>query len=161
VLLAAKKESPDFPEDTAQYETARLEQRVDHFGRLTAQTTKGTLTVTSRSGHFIQLSEPELVSQAIRRVLSVASTHPELERFVGTYPLSSDFVITISRDADRLVAQATGQPALAMVAASPTTFAIADVAATIEFEVDAAGRATALVLVQGGKRQRAPRRRLE
>ena len=54
---------------------------------------EGTLVHTSKSGHFIHATEPELVVWAIQRVLSSAATHPELERFVGEYVLAPTFSI--------------------------------------------------------------------
>ncbi len=83
-----------------------------------------------------------------------------LQRFVGEYPLAPNFVITVTRVSDRLMAQATGQPAFELFAESPTKFFLKVVDAQVEFETDAAGEITGLVLVQGGLRQRAPRRRV-
>jgi len=40
---------------------------------------------------------------------------------------------------------------------SPTTFSVKVVGAVIEFEIDATGNVTGLVLVQNGARQRAPK----
>jgi D-alanyl-D-alanine-carboxypeptidase/D-alanyl-D-alanine-endopeptidase len=81
-----------------------------------------------------------------------------LERFVGEYPFAPTFVLTIRRDGDHLVAQATGQPALELFAESPTTFFFRAVDAQLEFATDAAGAVTGLVLVQNGIRQPAPKR---
>ena len=61
----------------------------------------------------------------------------------------------ITREDDKLLLQATGQPAFAMAAESPTSFSIKTVGAVIEFETDATGNVTGLVLVQNGVRQRA------
>jgi hypothetical protein len=134
-----------------------LDQRIDHFGRLARRSAKGTLVLTTKSGHFIHGSEPELVVWAIRRVLAMAKPHPELDRFVGQYPFTPTFVITITRDDDKLMLQATGQQSFALAAESATTFTLQMVGAKIEFETDAAGNATGLVLVQNGMRQRAPK----
>ena len=71
-----------------------LDQRIDHFGRLVRRGGKGTLIVTTKSGHFIHGSEPELVVWAIRRVLTMAKPHPELDRFVGRYPFTPNFATT-------------------------------------------------------------------
>lgn len=81
-----------------------------------------------------------------------------LERFVGEYPLAPTFVITVRREGDRLFAQATGQPAFELFAASPTTFFLRVVDAQLEFQTDAAGTVTGLVLMQNGVRQPAPPR---
>jgi pimeloyl-ACP methyl ester carboxylesterase len=163
VLLAGKPDAvqpgaPPFPGGYDAYHAATQAQRIEHFSRLTSQKTKGTFIVTSRSGHFIHMSEPELALWAIRRVVSLAMPRPELDRFVGEYPLAPTFAITITRDDDKLVLQATGQPAGAMSQESATTFAIKPAGVVIEFETDAAGKVTALVLLQGGQRHRAPKK---
>jgi hypothetical protein len=145
------------PGDYQRYFRATLEQRIEHFGGLTARATTGTLALTTKSGHFIQASEPDLAVWAIRRVLSSATPHAELERFVGQYQLAPTVTITITRDAARLSLQLTGQPALAMVAESTTRFAIRSASAAIEFEIDSAGNVNGLALIQNGMRHRAPR----
>lgn len=61
-----------FPGDFERYFQAGMKQRVDHFSRLAQRATQGTLVLTSKSGHFIQASEPELVVWAIRRALASA-----------------------------------------------------------------------------------------
>ena len=147
--------SAGFPGDFNRFCQAMLDQRIEHFGRLARRGTNGTLVLTTKSGHFIHGSEPELVVWAIRRVLAMAKPHPELDRFVGQYPFSPNFAITITRADDKLMLQATGQQAFALAAESTTTFTPQMVGAKIEFETDAAGNATALVLVQNGMRQRA------
>jgi pimeloyl-ACP methyl ester carboxylesterase len=161
VLLAGKGEAgpaaAGFPGDFNRFFQALMDQRIDHFGRLARRGAKGTLVLTTKSGHFIHGSEPELVVWAIRRVLAMAKPHPELDRFVGQYPFTPAFAITITRDDDKLMLQATGQQMFALAAESATTFTLQMVGAKIEFETDAAGNATALVLVQNGMRQRAPK----
>ena len=62
------------------------------------------------------------------------------------------------RDGDHLFAQATGQPAAELFADSPTTFFLRVVDAQIEFQTDASGMVTGLVLFQNGRRLPAPKR---
>jgi pimeloyl-ACP methyl ester carboxylesterase len=161
VLLAGKRQplppNVNFPGDYDRFFQATLRQRLDHFGGMAQRASNGLLLLSSTSGHFLQLSEPTLVTMGIRRVLSAATPRAELQRFVGEYPLAPTFVITITRDGDKLMLQATGQPALPLTAESATTFSIGMVSAKIEFETDAAGNVTALTLVQNGARQRAPK----
>jgi pimeloyl-ACP methyl ester carboxylesterase len=161
VLLAGKSQplppSLTFPVPFDRYFQALLEQRRDHFARLTGRAAKGTFIETSKSSHFIHMTEPELLTWAIQRVLSSTASHADLDRFVGEYRLAPSFAIAITRDGDRLFAQATGQAAFALSADTPTKFSLSVVDAQIEFETDAAGKVTALVLVQNGRRQRAPK----
>jgi len=73
-----------------------------------------------------------------------------LEKYTGRYQLAPTFVITITRDGDRLYAQATGQPRAEVFAASEREFFYKVVDAQITFVVDANGRATSIVLHQNG-----------
>ena len=105
------------------------------------------------------MTEPDLVVWAIQRVLASARAYPELERFVGEYVLAPAFSIAITRDVDKLFAQATGQPAFRLDAESATTFSLKLVDAQLEFEVDDAGNVAGLVLVQNGRRLPGPKKR--
>lgn len=73
-----------------------------------------------------------------------------LDAFVGEYSLAPQFTITVTREGDHLVAQATGQPKFTLYAESPTGFFLKDVDAQITFVRGADGRVTGLVLHQGG-----------
>jgi hypothetical protein len=110
---------------------------------------------TSKSSHFIHLSEPETLVRAVQRVMAASSTRVDLDRFIGEHPRSPAFKITITRDGDRLFAQATGQQAFPLYSESATTFSLRVVDATMEFQVDAAGAVTGLVVAQNGQRVRA------
>jgi serine-type D-Ala-D-Ala carboxypeptidase/endopeptidase len=80
-----------------------------------------------------------------------------LDGYVGNYELFANFILTVSRDRTQLFAQATGQPRFALYPKSSVEFFYKIVDAQITFETDSQGRATALVLHQGGRDQRAPR----
>jgi pimeloyl-ACP methyl ester carboxylesterase len=77
VLLGGKRDpSPPgqtFPGDMDVYFKAGMEQRIAHFGRMMQQKTDGKLLLTSKSGHFVHSSEPDLVVAAIRQALSAAA----------------------------------------------------------------------------------------
>jgi len=77
------------------------------------------------------------------------------EDFVGRYPLTADFVITISSDGDALFGQATGQPRFKMKDKSTDRYTIEGVDAEIEFVRGNRGAVEALVLHQNGAAQRA------
>lgn len=81
-----------------------------------------------------------------------------LDRFVGDYPLAPTFVMAVRRDGAVLTLQATGQPAFRIFPEAPTKFFLKVVDAQLEFETDATGAVTGVVLVQNGMRQRAPKR---
>ena len=157
VFLIAGKPQPlppaaTFPGDYDRYSRANLEQRLDHFSKLSQRASKGTLVHSSKSGHFMHSTEPELLVWAIQRVLASSATHPELERFVGEYILAPKVSMMITRDGERIFGQLTGQPAFQLYADSSTTFSLKVVDAQVEFEVDSAGNVTGLVLAQNGRR---------
>ena len=89
---------------------------------------------------------------------AIALAPAALDRLVGDYPLSPQFVMAVRRDGDHLTVQATNQPSFAIFPESPTKFFLKSVDAQLEFEVDSAGNATAVTLVQNGARQRAVKR---
>ncbi len=80
VLLGSKRgpvpPGNAFPGDFERYFQAGMKQRLDHFGRLVQGAAQGSLVLTSKSGHFIQASEPELVVWAIRRALAQLGNAP-------------------------------------------------------------------------------------
>ncbi len=81
-----------------------------------------------------------------------------LEGYVGQYAIGPTFVITISREGDRLFLQATGQPRFPIFAETETRFFLKVVDAQITFVENASGKTVELVLHQNGMDQRAARR---
>ncbi|MEO9197558.1 MAG: DUF3471 domain-containing protein [Antricoccus sp.] len=79
-----------------------------------------------------------------------------LDSYVGTYRLSPEWTIEITRESDQLHAQLTGQPAYPVYASANDKFFYTAVDAAISFERDETGRVVALVLHQHGN-HRAPR----
>jgi len=73
-----------------------------------------------------------------------------LEQYTGTYQLTPNFAIAITRAGNQLFLQATAQPKFPLFAESSTEFFLKVVDAQVTFVVDAAGRATSLVLHQNG-----------
>jgi serine-type D-Ala-D-Ala carboxypeptidase/endopeptidase len=74
----------------------------------------------------------------------------KLELLAGSYAISPAFVLTVSRDGDRLYVQATAQPRFRVYAESPLSFFYKVVEARIVFEPGEDGRATRLTLHQNG-----------
>lgn len=73
-----------------------------------------------------------------------------LDSYVGTYQLTPNFSITISREGDRLFEQATNQPKFEIFPEGDKDFFLKVVDAQISFVTDSAGHVTSLVLHQGG-----------
>ena len=70
--------------------------------------------------------------------------------YLGQYQLAANFILTITRQGDKLFAQATGQPKFQIFPESEREFFLKVVDAQITFETDSTGRATSLTLHQNG-----------
>jgi CubicO group peptidase (beta-lactamase class C family) len=80
-----------------------------------------------------------------------------LEGYVGNYELAPKFILTVTREGDRLMTQATGQGKVPIFAESEREFFAKLVDAQITFLTDAQGRASELILHQGGRDMHAKR----
>ncbi|MEP0915725.1 serine hydrolase [Leptolyngbya sp. DQ-M1] len=86
--------------------------------------------------------------------------NPKLyEPYVGRYELSPNFILTITKEGDRLFAQATGQPMIELFPESETRFFTKEVDAQITFIKDQQGQVTQLILHQAGQDSAAKRLR--
>ena len=74
-----------------------------------------------------------------------------LERYVGVYEIAPTFSINVTRRGVQLFGQATGQPELELFAESEKSFFLKVVDAQVEFQTDAEGKTTGLILHQGGR----------
>jgi len=81
----------------------------------------------------------------------VVVTPEILQTFVGKYQLAPSFIITITRDDEKLMAQATGQPGFEIFPMSETKFFYKVVDAQITFNLNEAGEVESLTLHQGGR----------
>ena len=110
--------------------------------------------------HLLDAKSPLLSAQQLQSPATRvhASIDPAtFDRYVGRYQLAPAAVITMTRDGGRFFTQLTGQPVLEVFPESATTFFLKVVDAQLTFEVEGQGRATAVVLRQNGRDQRAPR----
>jgi CubicO group peptidase (beta-lactamase class C family) len=77
--------------------------------------------------------------------------------YVGRYELAPNLILTVSREGDRLLLQLTGQPKAEIFPESDREYFLKIVDAEITFVTDSQGRATELILHQGGVDQHAKR----
>jgi CubicO group peptidase (beta-lactamase class C family) len=70
--------------------------------------------------------------------------------YVGRYELAPNFVLTVTREGDRIFGQGTGQPKAELFPESERDFFFKVVDIQVTFEVDAQGRATGVIAHQGG-----------
>lgn len=93
----------------------------------------------------------------VKEYAEVAIEPGLLDGYVGNYQLAPGFVITITRAANQLSAQATGQGAFPIFPEGDRAFFAKVTELQIRFETDAQGKATGLTLTQGGTSRLAPR----
>ncbi|WP_414584780.1 serine hydrolase [Scytonema sp. PCC 10023] len=73
------------------------------------------------------------------------------DSYIGQYQLAPNFILTISKEQDKLYAQATGQPRFELFPESETEFFIKEVDAQITFVKNIKGQVTHLILHQNGQ----------
>jgi len=78
-----------------------------------------------------------------------------LETYVGDYQLAPNFILTVTKEGDKLMTQATGQGKIEIFAETETKFYPKVMQAQIEFIKDEAGKVTKLILNQGGRQMEA------
>jgi D-alanyl-D-alanine-carboxypeptidase/D-alanyl-D-alanine-endopeptidase len=87
-----------------------------------------------------------------------AAVDPKLyDHFIGRYELAPGFILTVTREGDQLMTQATGQPKFEILPKSEREYFPKAFPAQITFDPDVDGRAPALVLRQNGRETRAKR----
>ncbi len=91
--------------------------------------------------------------------LSVIKVDPATyDAFVGKYDYGEGkFILTVTREGDRLYAQLTGQPKFEIFPSSPTDFFWKVVNARVTFVKDAAGKTIKAIHHQGGNTIEAPK----
>jgi len=77
-----------------------------------------------------------------------------LDAYVGEYKLAQNFILTITKENERLYVQATGQPRVQLHPEAETKFFLAEVDAQVSFVKDGTGKVTQLTLHQGGRDQK-------
>ncbi len=75
------------------------------------------------------------------------------DAYAGRYEVAPNFILTISKEGDHLMAQATGQPKFELFPESETKFFLKVIEAKVTFVKDATGKVTHLILHQGGDRE--------
>ena len=90
--------------------------------------------------------------------IEIAVNPKLLDRYVGKYQLAPNFVLTITREGDRLFLQATGQPKFELFAEGERDYFLKVVDAQVTFVPDDEGRVTIVILHQNGVDRQANRR---
>ena len=94
----------------------------------------------------------------------VAEKHTEtaidpklLDGYVGKFQLAPDFILTFTKEDNKLFTQATGQPKFQVFPEADKKFFLKVVDAQLTFVTDSPGRAISVILHQGGRDQEAKR----
>jgi len=81
-----------------------------------------------------------------------------LARYLGTYEIAKGFNLVVTLEQGQLMTQATGQEKVPIYAESETKFFPTVMPADIEFVKDDHGMVTQLILRQGGREMKAPKK---
>jgi ketosteroid isomerase-like protein len=73
------------------------------------------------------------------------------DAYVGQYELSPGFVLSVAREGDALMTQATGQPKVELLPESEIGFFIKDISAVFVFMRDEKGEVNQLITIQDGR----------
>ncbi len=112
---------------------------------------------TGETTHLITTqSRGEERNPRISKTSPVAASHFKItnaafDLYIGKYALAPTFILTISREGDSFYAQATGQGKNEIFAEAENRFALKVVNAKLQFDKDADGKVTQLILFQGGR----------
>jgi len=122
-----------------------------YSGAIEAALPVASLEVWKNTGHLIQIEKPaELVSR-FNRFVSLAErkethlTDEQLRTYIGEYGLGNRFASVTLRD-HRLVVEIPGDPYYWLFAASDTRFFLRTEQTEIEFQKDAAGKVSEMVV---------------
>ncbi len=84
-------------------------------------------------------------------VSAVEVAAERLESYVGQYQLAPDFILTVTKEATQLKAQATGQPQFDIFPKTENVFYLKVVEAQLTFNVDEQGTVISVTLFQNGQ----------
>jgi CubicO group peptidase (beta-lactamase class C family) len=104
--------------------------------------------------HLLNAKVPLLTASAFlpaKERKQVAVDPKVFAKYAGKYQLAPNFILTVTREGDRLFAQATGQPKFELFAEGEKEYFLKAVDAQITFVADADEAASQLVLHQAGK----------
>jgi len=152
--LTGQRKFPLFAESETKFFLKIVDAQVDF-----AKDNKGEVThfVLHQNGHDVTARRisGKIEVPPERKTITVA---PEvLKQYVGTYPLSPAFAITVTMEGGQLMEQATHQPKFPIFPEASDKFFLKVVDAQIEFIRDASGAVRSLILHQGGRDLPAPK----
>jgi hypothetical protein len=121
---------------------AQLDFTADRSGAITS----ATLHQNGRDLNAVRISG---TVAAPRARTAVALPIEKLSPLVGAYDMQGGATMTIALEGDHLTTQLSGQPAFRIFAESDSTFFLRVVDATLQFDRNASGTVTGVMLRQG------------
>lgn len=107
--------------------------------------------------HLLNPRSPLAHPQAPKEHKEISVNPKIFDRYTGRYQLAPNFILVITREGDRIFAQATGQPKVELYAETERDYFLKVTDAQITFEASGDSPAGALVLHQLGRDLRAAR----
>jgi hypothetical protein len=80
-----------------------------------------------------------------------------LDTYIGNYQIAPGFIISVTREGDKMFTQGTGQSKVEIFAETETRFFLKVVDAQLEFVKDETGKVSKMILYQGGQKIEGPR----
>lgn len=88
----------------------------------------------------------------IPKVMEIDVDESILQHYVGEYELGPNFILTVTKEGNKLITQATGQGKIEIFAETETKFFVKVMDAQIEFVKGVSGKIEKLILTQGGRK---------
>lgn len=104
---------------------------------------------------FKNKGEPTIwnkTNKPLPAVMEIDVAESILDTYVGEYELGPNFILTVTRDKNQLITQATGQGKIEIFAESETKFFVKVMDAQLEFIKNVSGKVEKLILTQGGRK---------
>lgn len=117
----------------------------------------GQIKTATRTGRYLPMTW-QRTDKAIPTIKEIKVSEDALAKYVGKYQLAPNFILSIMREGEQLMAQATGQPKIKIVPIAEHKFALIDVDAQLLFHFDDTDKTTSLTLFQNGEH---PAKRIE
>ncbi len=119
--------------------------------------------VRNKSGEVEKLifkgrSEPTewmKTNKPIPSIMEIDVDESILESYTGDYELGPNFILTVTKEGNQLITQATGQGKIEIFAETETKFFVKVMDAQLEFVNDSTGKVEKLILTQGGQKMHA------
>lgn len=137
-----------------------IKQSEDMVNALKKVGNNAKFTVYPDAGHDSwteTYNNPELYEWLLshkRKERLAIEVNPKLfDRYTGRYEFSPQFILTVTKENDRLYGQATGQPKVELLPETEKDFFITEADVQFSFVTDNKGKTTELILYQNGERR--------